>query len=176
MFLGPCRADDQGNAGLGEPPYATVIDRHAGGAIRVVLGLVTLAVSARIARANGVHVPRAELDLLPLINDLLSWLTPVLLVVMQLGTTGAVGVAAAVALAARRIGVDELTMRTLQGRLAFSPGHAALGAAMAASARVFVGPLFVLDVFGGIALGWTVAAALHTCCGAHRCSAPRHQR
>jgi glycosyltransferase 2 family protein len=88
-----------------EPPYGIVVERHAGDVIRVVLGLVALAVSALVARATDVHVPRLELDLFRVINDLPSWVTPLLLVVMQLGSIGAVGVAAGAALATRRVGL-----------------------------------------------------------------------
>ncbi|ADU01981.1 MULTISPECIES: lysylphosphatidylglycerol synthase domain-containing protein [Mycolicibacterium] len=215
----------------GEPPYATVIQRHAGDSVRVVLGVVALVISALVARSTDVHVPRLEVDVFRLINDLPSWVSPVLLAVMQLGSIGAVGVAAGAALAARRIGLardlaaagvlayllarvvktlvgrarpdvllDEMTLRTLQGGLGFVSGHAAVAAAMAAAAgpwlprpwrrvawaaaamvavaRVFAGAHFVLDVFGGAALGWTVAAGLHLLWGApvHRAEAPAIKR
>ncbi len=87
----------------GAPPYATVIERHPGDVIRVVLGLVALMVSALVARATDVHVPRLEVDLFRVINDLPSWVAPVLLAVMQLGSLAAVGVAAGAALLVRRI-------------------------------------------------------------------------
>ncbi|WP_328401563.1 lysylphosphatidylglycerol synthase domain-containing protein [Nocardia sp. NBC_00403] len=207
------------------PPRARVVERHAGDAIRVVLGLVALTISALAARHT--EVPQLEVDLFRVINDLPSWVAPVLWVIMQLGTIGAVGVAAGAALVARRfrmardiaaagvlsyllaievktlIGrarpdvlLNELNLRTHQGGLGFVSGHAAVAAAMAAAAspwlprpwrravwalagavalsRVFVGAHFVLDVFGGAALGWTVAAALHLLWGApvHRAEAP----
>ncbi len=54
----------------GEPPYATVIQRHAGDSVRVVLGVVALVISALVARSTDVHVPRLEVDVFRLINDL----------------------------------------------------------------------------------------------------------
>jgi undecaprenyl-diphosphatase len=201
------------------------MQRHAGDAVRVVLGIAALAVSALVAYYTG--VPRLEVDLFRVINDQPSWVSPLLLVVMQLGSLAAVGVAAAAALAARRVrlardlavaGVlayvlarvvkglvgrarpdvllHDVTLRTVQGGLGFVSGHAAVAAALAAAvgpwlprpwrrvawvaaamvglARVFVGAHFVLDVFAGAALGWTVAALLHLLWGApvHRAEAP----
>ncbi|WP_327098097.1 lysylphosphatidylglycerol synthase domain-containing protein [Nocardia vinacea] len=207
------------------PPRARVVERHAGDAVRVVLGLVALTISALVARHT--EVPQLEVDLFRMINDLPSWVAPVLWGIMQLGTIGAVGLAAGAALVARRfrmardiaaagvlsyllaievktlIGrarpdvlLNELNLRTHQGGLGFVSGHAAVAVAMAAAAspwlprpwrrvvwalagvvalsQVFVGAHFVLDVFGGAALGWTVAAALHLLWGApvHRAEAP----
>ena len=193
------------------------VQRHPGDIIRLATGIVALAVSAMVAYHP--LVPRLEADLFHLINDLPSWAMPVLYVVMQAGTIGAVGVAAATAAATRRIGLardlaaagtlayllalavkhlvgrarpdvllTELHMRTEQGGLGFVSGHAAVAAAMAAAAgpwlprpwrrvvwaaagavalgRVFVGAHLMLDVFGGAALGWAVAAGLHLLWGA----------
>ncbi|MEU2253905.1 lysylphosphatidylglycerol synthase domain-containing protein [Nocardia xishanensis] len=209
----------------GDQTYPIVLGRHAGDVIRLVLGLVTLGVSALVARRT--EVPRLEVDLFRVINDLPSWVAPVVLVVMQLGTIGAVGVVAGLALVTRRFGMardvaaagvlayllaiqvkslvgrarpdvllNELMLRTHQGGLGFVSGHAAVAAAMAAAAapwlprpwrriawttagvvaasRVFVGAHLVLDVVGGAALGWTVAAALHLIWGApvHRAEPP----
>ncbi|WP_240772149.1 lysylphosphatidylglycerol synthase domain-containing protein [Nocardia sp. CS682] len=195
----------------------------------MALGIVALTISALVARHT--EVPRLEIDLFRLINDLPSWVTPVLYVIMQLGTIGAVGAVAAGALLARQVRLardvaaagaisyflaievksligrarpdallEELNLRTQQGGLGFVSGHAAVAAAMAAAAapwlprpwrrvvwavagvvalsRVFVGAHLVLDVFGGAALGWTVAAALHLLWGApvHRTEAPALQR
>ncbi|NNH69321.1 phosphatase PAP2 family protein [Nocardia uniformis] len=208
-----------------EQRYPTVVQRHFGDAVRVALGLVALVISALVARHTD--VPPLEVDLFRLINDLPSWVLPVLWPVMQLGTIGAVGVAAVAALAARRYGLardvaaagvisyflaievkslvgrarpdmllEDLTLRSMQGGLGFVSGHAAVAAALAAAAapwlprpwrrvvwalaatvalsRVFVGAHLVLDVFGGAALGWTIAAALHLLWGApvHRAEAP----
>ncbi|MET8651547.1 lysylphosphatidylglycerol synthase domain-containing protein [Nocardia aurea] len=203
------------------PPEDTkpppIMQRHPGDAVRVVIGVTVLAISALIAR--NTEVPRLEVDLFRLINDLPSWIMPVLYVIMQLGSIGAVGVAAAAALATRRcrmardiaaagtlayvlaiqvkdlIGrarpdmlIHDMVLRTHQGGLGFVSGHAAVAAAMAAAAgpwlprpwrrvawagaavvalsRVFVGAHLVLDIFGGAALGWTVAAVLHLLWGA----------
>ncbi|UGT67800.1 lysylphosphatidylglycerol synthase domain-containing protein [Nocardia gipuzkoensis] len=205
--------------------YPLVLTRHAGDVVRLVLGLVTLGVSALLARRT--EVPRLEVDLFRVINDLPSWVAPVVLVVMQLGAIGAVGVVAGLALVTRRfklardvaaagvlayvlavevkslvgrarpdVLLQELILRTHQGGLGFVSGHAAVAAAMAAAAapwlprpwrriawatagvvaasRVFVGAHLVLDVVGGAALGWTIAAALHLIWGApvHRAEAP----
>lgn len=193
------------------------VQRHPGDIIRVVAGVVALMVSALIA--HHALVPRLEADLFHLINDLPSWAMPVLWIVMQAGTIGAVAVAAAIAAARRQIGLardlaaagtlayllalvvkhlvgrarpdvmlTELHMRSQQGGLGFVSGHAAVAAAMAAAAspwlprpwrrvvwagaaivglaRVFVGAHLMLDVFGGAALGWAVAACLHLLWGA----------
>ncbi|MEW1736069.1 flippase-like domain-containing protein [Nocardia beijingensis] len=202
-----------------------VLTRHAGDVVRLLLGLLALGVSTLLA--SRTEVPRLEVDLFRVINDLPSWVAPVVLVVMQLGAIGAVGVVAGLALVTRRFrlardvaaaGVlayllaievktlvgrarpdmllHELTLRTQQGGLGFVSGHAAVAAAMAAAAapwlprpwrriawatagvvaasRVFVGAHLVLDVVGGAALGWTIAAALHLIWGApvHRAEAP----
>jgi undecaprenyl-diphosphatase len=210
-------------AGTGNTGVLT--ERHPGDAVRLVVGVGALAVSAFVAHHS--EVPRLEVDLFHLINDLPSWAMPILYVVMQAGTIGAVGVAAVAALLARRVrlardvaaagvlayllalGVKhvvgrarpdvvlhELTLRTQQGGLGFVSGHAAVAAAMAAAAgpwlprpwrrvawavaiavgvaRVFVGAHLVLDVFGGAALGWAVAAGVHLLWGtpAHRAQAP----
>lgn len=92
--------------------------------------------------------------------------------------------------------LDAVVLRTDAGGLGFVSGHAAVAAAIAAAAapwlprpwrrtmwalaitvaaaRVFVGAHLVLDVIGGAALGWTVAAAVHLLLGApvHRAEAP----
>lgn len=143
--------------------YPVIVQRHAGDAVRVVLGLVALGVSALVARYT--EVPKLEIDLFRVINDLPSWVLPVLWPVMQLGTIGAVGVLAAVALAARRyrlardlavsgtiayllaievkslIGrarpdalLNEVNLRSHQGGLGFVSGHAAVAAALATAA------------------------------------------
>lgn len=206
-----------------------VTRRHLGDAVRLALGLAVLGVTALLARHT--EVPRLEIDLFRLVNDLPAWALPPLWTVMQLGAVGAVGVAATVALATRRVGLArdvavagvlsyvlavqiksligrarpdallaEVTLRTHQGGLGFVSGHAAVAAAMAAAAapwlprpwrraawaaaalvalaRVFVGAHLVLDVLGGAALGWTVAAALHLLWGApvHRAEAPQLHR
>ncbi|MEV5837628.1 lysylphosphatidylglycerol synthase domain-containing protein [Nocardia sp. NPDC052112] len=218
-------AASQATSADNESRYPRIVERHMGDAIRVVLGLVALMVSALIARHT--EVPRLEVDLFRMINDLPSWVMPVLFVIMQLGTIGAIGVATAAALVAREVrlardiaaaGVlsyvlavqvksligrarpdvllNELNLRTHQSGLGFVSGHTAVAAAMAAAAapwlprpwrriawaataavalsQVFVGAHFVLDVFGGAALGWTVASALHLIWGApvHRAEAP----
>ncbi|WP_280430131.1 flippase-like domain-containing protein [Nocardia brasiliensis] len=209
--------------------YPRVTQRHLGDAVRVTLGVAALGISALVARHT--EVPALEVDLFRVINDLPSWVMPILFVVMQLGTIGAVGVVAVAALCTRRVRLardlaaagtlayllaieiksligrarpdvllDELNLRTQQGGLGFVSGHAAVAAALAAAAspwlprpwrrivwalagvvamsRVFVGAHLVLDVFGGAALGWTVAAALHLLWGApvHRTEAPALHR
>ncbi|WP_288049691.1 lysylphosphatidylglycerol synthase domain-containing protein [Nocardia sp.] len=206
-------------------PSGIVIQRHPGDVVRVVLGIVALIASTAIVW--HARVPRLEKDLFHLINDLPSWVMPVLWLVMQLGSLGAVVALSSVALVARKFRMardlaaagtlayvlalvvksfvgrarpdmllTELNLRTHQGGLGFVSGHAAVAAALAAAAapwlprpwrrvawaaaaavglaRVFVGAHLVLDVFGGAALGWTVAAALHLLWGApvHRCEAP----
>ncbi|MGY1869176.1 MULTISPECIES: lysylphosphatidylglycerol synthase domain-containing protein [Nocardia] len=202
-----------------------VVHRHPGDAVRLVLGVTVVVISALLAR--HAQVPRLEVDLFRVVNDLPTWVTPVLWVVMQAGTIGAVGVAAGVALLRWRVGLardiaaagvlayllalvvkhlvgrarpdvllHEVVLRSQQGGLGFVSGHAAVAAAMAAAAgpwlprswrrvmwagaamvalaRVFVGAHLVLDVIGGAALGWSVAAALHLLWGApvHRAEAP----
>ncbi|RDI55217.1 lysylphosphatidylglycerol synthase domain-containing protein [Nocardia mexicana] len=201
------------------------VERHLGDAIRVLLGTTAVAISAIVAHYT--RLPRLEADLFHLINDLPTWVEPALWPIMQLGTIGAVGVAALAALVFRRFGLardvavagtlayllalvvkdvvgrarpdvllPDLVLRSEQGGLGFVSGHAAVAAALAAAAgpwlprpwrrtvwaaaaivglaRVFMGAHLVLDVFGGAALGWTVAAALHLLWGApvHRAEAP----
>ncbi|MET7771805.1 lysylphosphatidylglycerol synthase domain-containing protein [Nocardia sp. NPDC005366] len=206
-------------------PRAVVTQRHPGDLVRVVLGVSALIVSTLVVWHT--RVPRLEVDLFHLINDLPSWVMPVLYVIMQLGSLGAVVAVSVVALAARKFRLardlatagtlayvlalvvksfvgrarpdmllTELNLRTHQGGLGFVSGHAAVAAALAAAAapwlprpwrrvawaaaavvglaRIFVGAHLVLDVFGGAALGWAVAAAMHLLWGApvHRCEAP----
>jgi uncharacterized membrane protein YbhN (UPF0104 family)/membrane-associated phospholipid phosphatase/tRNA A-37 threonylcarbamoyl transferase component Bud32 len=74
--------------------------RHPGDVLRLVSGTALVAVSA--ALAAGRHVSRLEVDLFRLVNDLPAALSPPLQLVMQAGSFGAVWVAGAVALAARR--------------------------------------------------------------------------
>ncbi|WP_024805029.1 lysylphosphatidylglycerol synthase domain-containing protein [Nocardia sp. BMG51109] len=205
------------------------VERHLGDAIRVLLGVFAVAISAIVAHYT--RVPQLEVDLFHLVNDLPGWVQPALWPVMQLGTIGAVGVAAAAALVFRRVGlardlavagtlayllalvvkdvvgrarpdvlIPDLVLRSEQGGLGFVSGHAAVAAALAAAAgpwlprpwrrtvwaaaaivglaRVFMGAHLVLDVFGGAALGWTIAAALHLLWGApvHRAEAPDLRR
>ncbi|MGV9616122.1 lysylphosphatidylglycerol synthase domain-containing protein [Nocardia xishanensis] len=202
-----------------------IVSRHPGDAVRLVLGVTVVVISALVARRA--QVPRLEVDLFRVVNDLPTWVTPVPWVVMQVGTIGAVGVAAGAALLRGRIGLardlaaagviayvlalavkhlvgrarpdmllDDVVLRSQQGGLGFVSGHAAVAAAMAAAAgpwlprswrrvawagaaivalaRVFMGAHLVLDVIGGAALGWSVAAALHLLWGApvHRAEAP----
>ncbi|WP_245998725.1 flippase-like domain-containing protein [Nocardia pseudobrasiliensis] len=202
-----------------------LLRRHPGDAVRLLLGITALVISSLLA--HHTEVPRLEMDLFHLINDLPTWITPVLWVVMQAGTIGAVGVAAGAALLCRRVGLardiavagglayvaalgvkhlvgrarpdvllHELVLRSQQGGLGFVSGHAAVAAAMAAAAgpwlprpwrravwagaatvavaRVFMGAHLVLDIFGGAALGWSVAAVLHLLWGApiHRAEIP----
>ncbi|MBH0781060.1 lysylphosphatidylglycerol synthase domain-containing protein [Nocardia bovistercoris] len=221
--------DVEPNAAVAETPSSksggVIMQRHPGDIVRVGLGLGALAVSTAIARHT--RVPRLEVDLFHLINDLPAWVMPVLFVIMQLGSFGAIVALSLAAVAARRFRMardlvaagtlaylsalavksfvgrarpdmllTDLNLRTHQGGLGFVSGHAAVAAALAAAAapwlprpwrrvawaaaaavglaRVFVGAHLVLDIFGGAALGWTIAAALHLLWGApvRRCEAP----
>jgi undecaprenyl-diphosphatase len=56
----------------GDASYATVVERHAGDAIRLVLGVVALTLSASVSLATNAHVSPLELDLFRVINDLPS--------------------------------------------------------------------------------------------------------
>ncbi|WP_327117296.1 lysylphosphatidylglycerol synthase domain-containing protein [Nocardia sp. NBC_01730] len=202
-----------------------IVHRHPGDAVRLALGVTAVVISALVA--HHTQVPRLEVDLFHVINDLPSWVRPVLWAVMQAGTIGAVAVAAGAALLRRRVALardlvaagvlayllasmvkhlvgrarpdallHEVVLRSQQDGLGFVSGHAAVAAAMAAAAgpwlprpwrraawagaamvalaRVFMGAHLVLDVFGGAALGWSVAAGLHLVWGAplHRAEAP----
>ncbi|WP_280368627.1 lysylphosphatidylglycerol synthase domain-containing protein [Nocardia wallacei] len=220
----PARAAETSRA-----PRCRPIERHIGDAVRVVLGIIAVLISALVA--HYAKVPRLEADLFHLINDLPSWVAPALWPLMQLGTIGAVGVTAVTALLFRRVRLardlaaagilayvlalvvkhlvgrarpdallPDLVLRSHQGGLGFVSGHAAVAAALAAAAapwlprpwrrvvwaaaatvalaRVFMGAHLILDVFGGAALGWTIAAGLHLLWGApvHRAEPPDVRR
>jgi glycosyltransferase 2 family protein len=99
-------------AAAGRPPWLG--PRHPGDAVRVVVGIGLLALTARLVHHD--RVAALEVDAFRLVNDLPSWLYPLLLIAMQAGNLLAVPVAAAAAGAARRF--------RLAGELAVAGGLA----------------------------------------------------
>ena len=189
------------------PPAA-----NAMGSAAVVGGLGVFTVTAVMARRRVVDP--AEREVFRSINDLPRGLLPPVYVVMQAGSLGAVGVAAAAAglwgrpRLASSLGVtgtavwggckviknwvgrgrpaEHIAHTTIRGAVAhglgFPSGHSAVafalatiaardvppsvrpvlwaGAAIVATARVYVGAHFPLDVIGGAALGIAVGSAV----------------
>ncbi|MDQ4069489.1 MAG: hypothetical protein M3203_08505, partial [Actinomycetota bacterium] len=128
-----------------EPAPVDPAGRHPGDVARVMAGSA-LVVATAVMAAGG-RVPRLEADLFRLVNDLPPALSPPLQVLMQAGNFGAVGVAAAVAVAVRR--------RRLARGVAFS-GTAAWVAAKVVKAMVARGRPG--DLLAGVALRGATAA------------------
>jgi membrane-associated phospholipid phosphatase len=82
----------------GRPGWA--LPRHPGDAVRLVAALAVLAASTAVVQSKRVGV--LETDVFRLVNDLPSWLFPLVWVVMQAGNLLAGMAAAAVAAATRR--------------------------------------------------------------------------
>jgi hypothetical protein len=99
-------------ASPGHPAW--LAPRHPSDAVRVVLGIALLVLTARLVHHDRVAV--LEVDAFRLANDLPSWLYPFLLIAMQAGSLLAVPVATAAAGAARRF--------RLAGELAVAGGLA----------------------------------------------------
>jgi glycosyltransferase 2 family protein len=101
----PRTRDPATPAGSGLPagetgPAAWRLPRHPGDAVRLVAAVAVLAVSTAVAQSKRVGV--LETDVFRLVNDLPSWLFPLVWVAMQAGNLLAGVVAAAVAAATRR--------------------------------------------------------------------------
>lgn len=80
--------------------YLSPLSRHVGDAVRLVLALVALALTAVTIRPDD--VPVLEEDAFWLLNDLPRWLFVVIWLPMQAGAVGAVALFTAIAALARR--------------------------------------------------------------------------
>jgi glycosyltransferase 2 family protein len=101
----PRTRDPAAPAGTGPPGGETgrpawTLPRHPGDAVRLVAAVAVLAASTAVVQAKRVGL--LETDVFRLVNDLPSWLFPLVWVAMQAGNLLAGMVAAAVAAATRR--------------------------------------------------------------------------